>query len=167
MVFQYTDRASKKTKNMKLENKKQSFSVAVNFALIIVALIILLAVYYITDLITLKGVDYVLWGLLVVVLLLYKFGGFYYLLVEEKKQVLDIKYYGLFPLGRSFKRLSIPVDALDRIEVKEGVGGMFSRLVLYQKSGTGVAKYPAIGLAAMRASMRRELKAKLTALSGK
>ncbi|ASB49570.1 hypothetical protein [Alkalitalea saponilacus] len=81
-------------------------------------------------------------------------GGFYYIEIESEKDVFRIKYFNLMPVGREFNAMEIPLGRFHKYEVKSKFWGMFHYLYLFEETGRGLAKYPAIGFTALRKDER-------------
>src|SRR5690554_1057949 len=70
--------------------------------------------------------------------LIFGWGGFYYLEISSDKEAFTIKYFNLFPMGREYKAMRLPLSR-------------------YEETGHGVARYPALGLTALSAAEREEI----------
>ncbi len=94
---------------------------------------------------------------LVLVVIIFYTGGFFYLRAEKKEDVLEIKYYNLFPVGRMFQAMQVPLKQFHHYEIKNSFGGWFKWLVIFQEMRGGVAKFPNVGLSAVSRSTLKEL----------
>jgi hypothetical protein len=147
---------------MQIDNKKQVGLLSLLFPLSIVALFIALAMFYFSDFITSKDVAIGLWIILAIVVILYRFAGFEFVSITFQDNKIDLKYYRLFPAGRKYNRVLIPFDALGKYEIQNGFGGLFSKLILYQKTKGTLAKYPGVGIAALPHRAQKQLMQQFT-----
>ena len=89
--------------------------------------------------------------------LIFGLGCFYYLEISSDKEAFTIKYFNLFPMGREYKAMRLPFSRYRKHEVSTKWGGLFHYLSLYEETGHGVARYPALGLTALSAAEREEI----------
>ncbi len=99
-----------------------------------------------------------LFGLLIIsIAIIFAKGGYHYVEMKTEKDVFSINYFNLFPFGRSYKTLKIPWSRYYKYEVKTILGGLFHFLILYESTGRGLAKYPAIGISAFNKAERTRI----------
>lgn len=98
--------------------------------------------------------------LVVVVLLpvIFAKGGFYYIEIANSKGNLLIRYFNLFPIGRKYKALQIPLERYSHYEIKGSMGVLFSFLYVYEDTARGLARYQPIGLTALRSEEKENLR---------
>ncbi len=104
---------------------------------------------------------------LIVMALGFYLGGFHFFRAEIKKEMLEIKYYNLFPAGRKFQTVLIPLKQYHHHEIKRQLGGLFKWIIIYQEMAGGVAKYPPIGLSASGKKVQKALNEMLHGLNSK
>lgn len=84
-------------------------------------------------------------------------GGFYYTEFELEKTEFRLKHYNLFPFGQQYKVFKIQHNRFSKYEIKRYAGGIFSWLYIYEQTGRGLAKYPAIGISALSSAQIKSL----------
>lgn len=136
-------------KAISINNETQGRKIGFYFTMFTVALIAILAATLLFEIKKELIVQISCLSLLVLAVLLFKLGGFYYLIIELKNDVLEIKFYTVFPYGRKFKMIRAEINQLDRVEYSNGLLGVGRSLSMYQKKKDGSAKYPVIGLSAL------------------
>nr|WP_321405548.1 hypothetical protein [uncultured Carboxylicivirga sp.] len=102
--------------------------------------------------------ELILWGVLLVAIAVYYFGGFYYVDVELTAEKIDIKFYRLFPFGRQYKRILIPVEKVKKIKLSKGLGGLGRSLKIEGSIQGRHAIFPSVGIAACDKTQINELK---------
>ncbi len=146
-------------KNIHLNNKKTASGTGMLMALLTVLALGMLVVFYLflpTDNLVLH---ISLWVFLVLVLLVFNLGGFCYVDLSTENASLDIKYYNLFPFGRKYKRILLPLTKIETLKITSGLGTIGRKLVVVAKNNGQAAKYPKVGLAACDTAYIIELKA--------
>ena len=93
--------------------------------------------------------------LLVLTVAVYYFGGYYYIEIAVENESLNFRHYNLFPFGRKFKLFQIPLKKFQKFEIRKYFFGIFTFLLVYEKSHKGVARYPRIGLSAVPKSHQK------------
>lgn len=131
--------------------------VSVSFSLVIMICLIVVGITLLFDVVFRVEAGLAAGCLGGLAMLLFRFGGYEYLLVKTENQVLEIRYYHVFPFGRKYKMVRIPTDQLSQIKLVKGFMGVRSQLILYQKKNQSVSKYPGIGLAAVSRNQLKEL----------
>lgn len=97
-------------------------------------------------------------GLLIILFIIYKYAGFYYLIVEQRGNLMELKYYQVFPYGRKFKMIQVQKDQLRRVDFEDGFLGLGRCMILFQMKKGGVAKYPKIWLSALNKKELTQIK---------
>lgn len=147
----------KRAPRTNVSNKKQVKSIGMVLGLIFLVTIVALGLYYfyLDDLGIYTGI--VLWCCLALVLALFKWGGFCYVEVSVEKGNLDVKYYDLFPVGRKYKRILVPVNKISQLKIARGLFAIGRRLMITRKSRGQQINYPAVGLAAFNRDQINQL----------
>lgn len=73
-----------------------------------------------------------------------------FILFDIKDDKILLRYHGLGPIGATFKSIEFPAKQLVKFELVKAFGGLRKELILYQKTKKGIAKYPAVSMAAMK-----------------
>ncbi len=140
-----------------ITNKKESSRSLMIFSLSWVILIVAFAATFFISGPLPSWVRPVLIIALVLVLIIFYTGGFFFIRAEKKESVLEIKYYNLFPVGRKFQAMQVPLKQFHHYEIKESFGGWFRWMILFQEMRGGIAKFPRVGLSAVGRSTLKEL----------
>ena len=77
----------------------------------------------------------------------FMYGGYFYFDIEEKDKHIEVKFYNTFPFTREFKMFRIPVSSFVKYQI-EGSKFYRRKLILFQKQGPQMAKYPPIMVSA-------------------
>ena len=132
-----------------MDNKKNARRTTRFFGIIWILTLALLVTSLFWDI----GIGQILQIAMILVLILtaviYYAGGFFYVEIEPEPQSFRVKHYNLFPFWQEFKVYQIPFDRYYKYEIKKAAGGLFSWLLLFEKTSRGMAKYPGIGLSAL------------------
>ncbi len=99
-----------------------------------------------------------LWLLLAILLVVFGYGGYYYIEIASTKGNLQIRYFNLFPVGRKYKALQMPLERYSHYEIKKPLGVLFSFLYIYENTARGLARYQPIGLSALKREEKENLK---------
>ncbi|MDG5799215.1 hypothetical protein QA597_02435 [Marinilabiliaceae bacterium ANBcel2] len=126
--------------------KIRTFAIAwlSSLALFVISLIVNLDIQSITY--------YMLALLIIFIAVAFAKGGFYYIETESNKESFKIKHFNLFPLTRQYSAIEIRWSRFYNYEVVTKYRGKAHFLILYEQTGRGLAKYPAIGLTALNKS---------------
>lgn len=117
----------------------------------------LLGGYYLMVDVRKQSLELASWGFFLLSGLLFYFGGFCYVDMDLSPQKIDIKFYKLFPLGRQYKRILIPVEKVNKIKLVKGLGPIGRKLVIRGAIKGQQALFPAVGLAACNVKQIKEL----------
>lgn len=142
---------------MKLTNQKRASSIAMLFTVIIIILSVLLMIAYFGNIAALMGYTTAMWVALMLAIAMYRLGGYHFMDIEINNREADIKYYRIFPVGRTYKRVKIKGEQLHKIKIHNGFLGFAANLQLFVNTGKGRAKYPFIGLGAVSAADRKKI----------
>ncbi len=96
-------------------------------------------------------------ALVVLIAVFFASGGYHYIEIESEKDLFRIKYFNLFPMGREYKSVQIPLSRYRKHEVKRSFNGLFHHLYLFEQTRGGLARYPSIGFSALNASEREKI----------
>ena len=77
--------------------------------------------------------------------------------IEINNREADIKYYRIFPIGRTYKRVKIKGEQLHSVKVHNGILGLGANLKLDVNTSKGRARYPFIGLSAVKYNDRKKI----------
>ncbi len=138
----------KRTAGNNVSNKKQVKSIGLALGFLLLVVTSALASYYFFREQQMLNLEIALWISFVLVVVLFKWGGFCYVEVEIDNTNVDVKYYDLFPIGRKFKRILIPIAKISQVKIAPGLAFIGRRLVITRKSKGHKIAYPAVGLAA-------------------
>jgi hypothetical protein len=151
-----------------ISNQKQSTRALMIFSAVWAGLVIIFALSFFELFASPLWMRLALAGIIGLAALFFYLGGFNYIRIEvENNKDLLIKYYNLFPVGRTFKAFKIPIQNFHHHEIVYGMGGLTSKLILFQRMQGGVAKYPPVGLSAAGADGRKEISEFLSKLEKK
>ena len=142
---------------MKLSNQKEASTIGLVFTGGILLTAILLITAYFASIELLINAIPLLWSILIVFLLLFRFAGYHYMNIEINNREADIKYYRIFPIGRTYKRVKIKGEQLHSVKVHNGILGLGANLKLDVNTSKGRARYPFIGLSAVKYNDRKKI----------
>lgn len=135
--------------SMKIDNLKRANRHGVFFSLLASLIILLLAAFFFVEALQAEmNYFWVLAILGVVVIYVFWFGGYDYAMMTLTSSNVEIKYYSLIPFGREYRVIRLKTVEIDHVVLKKGFLGIGSSLIIFQKSGKGLAKYPRVGLSA-------------------
>ena len=140
-----------------MNNKKTSSAQIRNFALAWLAALALFVISFLTKAPVHPAIQIALGLLILLIAIIFATGGFHYLEIEPKDDLISIKYFNLFPIGREFKSLQIPYKRFSHIKTKNTFGGLFRYFYLYEQTSRGLARYPKIGLTSLSKTERNEI----------
>ena len=147
----------KRTARKNVNNKKQVKSKGMFLGFLFLVVVVALGLYYFYLENRGSYLGLVLWACFGGVIALFKWGGFCYVEVMIEKGNLDVKYYGLFPIGRKYKRILIPTKKISQVKIAPGIFSIGRRLIIIRKSKGQLINYPAVGLAAFNQGQVKKL----------
>ncbi len=147
---------------VKFNNKKQVSPWGLFLSFLFMVSLGLLGSYYIFLETRIQTIEVGLWLFFLACSILFYFGGFYYVDMDLSLQKVDVKYYRLFPFGRQYKRILLPVDKIKSIKVGKGLGLIGRRFILSGVVKGKLALYPSVGLAACSSKQVKEINAFIT-----
>ncbi len=133
-----------------MNNKKTSGTVIQSFAAAWLITLTLFALSFALNINVPAIVQYLLGALIIVIAIVFARGGFHYIEIDTEDDLFRIKHFNLFPMGREYKRIQIEWARYHSFEVRELMGGLFKFLYVYEQTARGVARYPAVGLSALK-----------------
>lgn len=142
---------------VQFNNKKQVASWGVFLTFLFIAALSLLGGYYLLVEVRQQSIELILWGFFLVTGLVFYFGGFCYVDVDLSPQKIDVKFYKLFPLGRQYKRILLPMEKLKKMKVVGGLGVVGRRLLIEGSLKGRKALFPSVGLAACNRKQIKEI----------
>jgi len=140
-----------------MNNKKTSGTVIQIFSFSWLLSLALLTLSLVFDIGIHPVFQYLLGALIVAIAIVFAMGGFHYVEIETDSDLLRVKYFNLFPIGRDYKRLQVQWSRYHGHELRRSFLGMVTFLHLYEQTARGVARYPAFGLSAMKKSEREAI----------
>ncbi len=151
-----------------ISNQKQSTRALMIFSAVWAGLVIVFALSFFELFSSPLWMRLVLAGIIGLAALFFYVGGYNYVRIEvDKNKDLMVKYYNLFPVGRKFKAFKIPLKNFHHHEIVYDLGGLTSKLILFQRMQGGIAKYPPVGLSAAGKDGRKEIREFLSKLEKK
>lgn len=147
---------------VKFNNKKQVSPWGLFLSFLFMVSLALLGSYYIFLETRIQPLEVGLWLFFLASVILFYFGGFCYVDVDLSLQKIDVKYYKLFPFGRQYKRILLPLDKIKSIKIGKGIGPIGRRFIINGVVKGKLALYPSVGLAACSAKQVKELEAFIT-----
>ncbi|MCU4175699.1 hypothetical protein [Carboxylicivirga sp. N1Y90] len=145
--------------NLQFNNKKQVSPVGLLLSFIFLSAVVCIGLYYLILDERIQSLEIGAWIYLLLSGLVFYFGGFCYVEVEASEQRIDVKYYNLFPFGRQYKRILLPVDKIKKIKLAKGIGPIGRRLVISGVVNGRLALFPSVGLGACNAQQIDKLNA--------
>ncbi len=144
--------------NVSIANQSRAKVMGVVLTLACLVSMVLLAVYHMYFDRHSTTLALSLWGVMLGLIVLFYAGGFYFVDVKVDNVSVDIKYYSLFPIGREYKRILLPLTKIKRIKVTNGIGALGAKLVVYAKANGFETKYPSVALSACSLSQIKAIK---------
>jgi hypothetical protein len=149
---------------MILDNNKYAILLRLRKLLILLVSCTIIVILFTTDLmvepvlgisrlwvslfIALLVVLYYLWGIIL---------DHHYIYFSDNKDKIIIRYYSLKPLSQESHSIEIPKNEFVRYEIKSSMGGRKHKLILYQQTTKGIAKYPPVCLSALSQSEKTKI----------
>lgn len=140
-----------------MNNKKNAVRITRIFEIIWIVSLIILVVSLLWNIGLGIASQITLIMVLLIVAAAFHSGGFYYAEFDLGKTEFSLKHYNLFPFGQQYKVYKIQHNRYSKYEIKRYAGGIFSWLYIYEQTGRGLAKYPAIGISALSSDQIKSL----------
>lgn len=133
----------------KIINTRRAQNVALFFNGSILLLLVSLMTIYFGNFTTLNTLAWVLLAVAAMLVALFRFGGYHFMEIDLTSHEADLKYYRIFPFGRTYRRIKIKGNQLRTIHLHQGWLGFGANLRLEVHTPKGNARYPFIGLGAV------------------
>lgn len=119
------------------------------FTLLLIAMVIALLINYMEFVDISRIIYYVLAAfvqvyVLVFVYLMIKNPDYIYFSDEGSK--LIFRYFQIFTFKRRNQAIEIPKHSLEKYEIEESILGLVTKIIVFQRTSKGVAKYPPINI---------------------
>ncbi len=82
---------------------------------------------------------------------------FNYIIYKESEQKIILRYYPLHPFHHNFKSIELAKSTLSHFDEETTLFGLRTRVILYQNTERGLAKYPKVSISALSKSDRVKL----------
>ena len=79
---------------------------------------------------------------------------FNYLIYQESENKIIVRYYPLHPFHEKFKSIELAKNSLSHFDLEQKMFGLRTRVILYQFTEKGLAKYPKVSISALSKSDR-------------
>jgi len=143
---------------MKLDNAKRAGFIKLIYMLIPLLVVLAAAIVYL--LFDVKDLRYM--GIAFGLVALFFFGmgifKFNYIISYVGPDKIKIKFASLSPFNNPHNSVQIKAEQFHKFEIKSSLGGMRKVLILYQKTPSGLAQYPGIGITALKRDEIAQLK---------
>lgn len=82
---------------------------------------------------------------------------FNYLIYQESEKKIILRYYPLHPFHDNFKSIELAKSSLSHFDLESKYFGLRKKVILYQLTDRGLAKYPKLSLSALSKADREKL----------
>jgi hypothetical protein len=149
---------------MIITNQKQAVNQRIQKVIVLLILVIMIGLIYFTNAIPRGALGFsreqITVGILIMIFAFFLYDymrNYNYLYYTDTGDKLILRYYSLRPFDDKKNAIEFSKSELERFELQKTRFGINEYLVIYRKTGKGLAKYPPVSITALAADDREKM----------